>query len=93
MKKLIAIAAIVSSTQAFAFIGDNTDTQSMANGKHFAAADTAGNATGEGEATFSMSFVAKGKTAGDFKGNGKTDTDASGNFYGSGREYYYRPTN
>lgn len=92
MKNVIAIAlAAILVNPAFAFINDDSQTQSMGNGKHFAAADTTGNASGEGEATFTMSFTGKGKTAGDFKGNGKTDTAVDGNFYGDNREYYYRP--
>ena len=50
MKKIIAIAAIVASAQASAFF--NTNNGSL---------NTAGNATGEGEATFSMDMNVKTK--------------------------------
>jgi len=93
MKNLIAIATVLFASNSFAFMNDNNDVQSMASGKHFAAADTTGNATGEGEASFSMSFTGKGRTSGDFKGKGNTDTNVDGNFYGADREYYYRPQN
>jgi len=87
MKKIIAIVAIIASAQASAMWGDGNNN---ANGAHNGAMDAAGNATGEGEATFSMSFTGKGKTAGDFKGNGNNamnvdsaTTDSAPYYYGA----------
>jgi len=74
MKKIIAIAAIIASAQASAFM-DSANTN--ANGANNAKGDFIGNGTGEGEATFSMNFSGKGRTAGDFKGNGSTDTNGT----------------
>jgi len=92
MKTLIATIAVLASTQAFAFINDGGESQGMLN--HNANGEVVGNGNAEGEASFSMSFTGKGKTAGDFKGNGVTDTN--GNFsgnqyrpYGYGSPYYY----
>lgn len=66
MKKLIAIAAILSSTQAFAFFDEgNTNGAFVQNGK--------GNATGKGEATFGMTFEGAGKTNGLMSGNGSNN--------------------
>ena len=86
MKKIIAIAALIASASVSAMWGDNNNS----NGSHNGAMDAAGNATGEGEATFSMSFTGKGKTAGDFKGNGNNamnvdsaSTDSAPYYYGA----------
>ena len=69
MKKIIAIAAIVASTQAAAFINDGT---SMTNGGHNGSIESksTANATGRGVATFGMNFSASANTTGDFKGDG-----------------------
>ena len=75
MKKIIAIAAILASTQSFAFFDDqNTSSQFINNGK----ADVVGNGTGEGEATFGMTFEGTGSTSGKLTGNGNTNGAANG---------------
>ena len=70
MKKIIAIAAIIATSQASAFMDSGNG---QTNGTQNGTADFAGNGAGEGEATFSMTFKGRGKSAGDFKGNGTTD--------------------
>jgi len=68
MKKIIAIAAILVSTQSYAFFDDgNANGTFVNNGK----ADVTGNATGEGEGSFNMSFTGEGATKGktNFVGN------------------------
>ncbi len=57
MKKIIAIAAIIASAQASAFFDNSNGNVNGANGS----LNTAGNATGEGEATFSMDMNVKTK--------------------------------
>jgi hypothetical protein len=85
MKKIIAIAAIVASAQASAFFDNGNGSM---NGANKANGDFVGNGTGEGEATFSMNFSGKGRTAGDAKGNASNN----GNFTGYGYESpYYAP--
>ena len=71
MKKIIAIAAIVASTNSFAFFSDNNDAQGqfINNGN----ADVVGNATGEGEATFGITFEGSGTTHGLMTGNGSNN--------------------
>jgi len=86
MKKIIAIAALIASAQASAFWGNGDN---ASNGAHNGAMDAAGNATGEGEATFSMSFTGKGKTAGDFKGNGNTAANIDSANSSNAAPYYY----
>ena len=86
MKKIIAIAAIIASAQASAFWDSaNGSTTSGYNGN----GDFVGNGSGEGEATFSMEFTGKGRTAGDMKAN----ADSNGNFsgYGYDQPYYGAP--
>ena len=86
MKKIIAIAAIIASAQASAFWdSSNGSANSAYNGN----GDFLGNGSGEGEATFSMNFTGKGRTAGDFKGNADTDGNFSG--YGYDAPYYGAP--
>jgi len=75
MKKIIAIAAILASTQTFAFFDDSNSSGSFVNNGN---ADVVGNATGEGEATFGMVFEGTGKTAGQLTGNGTTNGAANG---------------
>ncbi len=86
MKKIIAILAIVASTQAAAFWDSSNGSTS---GAYNGAGDFVGNGSGEGEATFSMNFKGRGRTSGDFRGNG----DTSGNWSGYGYDSipYYAP--
>ena len=87
MKKIIAIAAIIATAQASAFMDSGNG---QTNGAQNGTADFAGNGAGEGEATFSMTFKGRGKSAGDFKGNGTTDTN--GTAYGYEQPAYgYAP--
>ena len=58
MKKIIAIAAIIASAQASAFFDNSNGNM---NGANNGSLNTAGNATGEGEATFSMDMNVKTK--------------------------------
>jgi hypothetical protein len=72
MKKIIALALVLNATTAFAFFGDNnggTNGAFVNNGN----ADVIGNATGEGEATFGMTFEGTGSTQGQLTGNGNTN--------------------
>jgi hypothetical protein len=77
MKTIIAIAAILASTQSFAFFSDNNNTNGsfVNNGQ----ADMFGDATGEGEATFGMTFEGSGSTSGALNGNTVGRVDADGN--------------
>jgi hypothetical protein len=77
MKKIIAIAAILASTQTFAFFDEGNNSGSLMSNSN---ADVVGNATGEGEATFGMTFEGTGSTAGNIRGNGSNN----GNFVGRG---------
>jgi hypothetical protein len=77
MKKIIAIAAILASTQSFAFFDEGNNSGSLMSNSN---ADVVGNATGEGEATFGMTFEGTGSTAGNIRGNGSNN----GNFVGRG---------
>ena len=96
MKTLVAVLAVLVSTNSFAFF-DDARTNAMGNGAHVANGDVVGNGNAEGEASFTMSFSGKGRTAGDFKGKGNTDTNtAFGGAsateyrpYGYGSPYYY----
>lgn len=74
MKKIIAIAAILTSTQTFAFFDDQNSSGSFVNNGN---ADVVGNATGEGDASFGMTFEGTGRTAGQFDGNGNTNGSAN----------------
>lgn len=67
MKSIIAIAAIVASTQAAAFIND-TNTNTDHNGS--IESQVNGNGEARGTANFTMSFSGSGTTKGDFAGNG-----------------------
>ena len=70
MKKIIALALVVNATTAFAFFDEgNTNGSFVNNG----VADVIGNATGEGEGSFTMSFEGAGKTNGQLTGNGNTN--------------------
>lgn len=87
MKKIIAIAAIVASTQAAAFMNDNGNTNGGGNGSMESTA--LGNGEARGTANFTMSFSGSGTTKGDFKGDG-----VSQNIFSLDAEqypYYYAP--
>jgi len=88
MKTLIATLAVLASTSAFAengFVrgGNNSDVNAK------------GNATGNGEATFTMSFSGKGNMNGDTSFNGASQTNAGSEyqpeFYGYSTPYYNFP--
>jgi len=86
MKNVIAIAAVLASTQAFAFMEDTKQ-----NGIAGGSSTMNGDAEGRGVATFSMNFSASSNMKSNF------DADAEGDmqnmFSGEDRpEYYYRPT-
>ena len=81
MKKLIAIAAILASTQSFAFI------DSAANHNGSVESKSTANATGRGVATFGMNFSASANTTGDFKADGMMQDIFGGNT--EDRPYYY----
>jgi hypothetical protein len=78
MKTIIAIAiAATLATPAFAFFDDQNSSGSFINN---GSADMFGDAKGEGEATFGMTFEGTGSTAGNIRGNGSNN----GNFVGRG---------
>lgn len=87
MKRIIFVSLLTASMSASAFFGtDNLYSGGESNG----AGNMNGNGTGEGEATFSMTFKGRGKSAGDFKGNGTTNTN--GTAYGYEQPAYgYAP--
>lgn len=94
MKNLI-LATVVSSaivTPAFAFFNDGSNTGAFVQDS---IGDVKGNGNAEGEATFSMSFMGKGRTAGDFTGNGNMNTNAGNEYrptyYGRTAPYYNFP--
>ena len=75
MKKIIAMALVLNTATAFAFFDEgNTNGSFVNNGK----ADVVGNATGEGEATFGMTFEGTGSTQGQLTGNGNTNGALAG---------------
>ena len=86
MKKIIALALVLNATTAFAFFDNG---QSAGNGAGSANGEVVGNGNAEGEANFSMSFTARGKTAGDFNGYGATAGNV--NAQGDGRDVYRPP--
>ena len=81
MKKLIAIAAILASTQSFAFIDSAANHNGSA--EHQAKSDV----KGRGVATFGMNFSASANTTGDFKADGMMQDIFGGN--AEDRPYYY----
>jgi len=87
MKKLIAIAAIIASAQASAFMSDNASTNGGHNGS--VESKSTANATGRGVATFGMNFSASANTTGDFKGDGMMQDIFSVD--NEQRPYYYAP--
>jgi hypothetical protein len=76
MKTIIAIAAILVSTQTFAFFDDQNTSGSFVNNGQ---ADMFGDAKGEGEATFGMTFEGTGSTNGALNGNTVGRVNADGN--------------
>jgi len=82
MKNVIAIAAILASTQSFAFI------DSAANQNGSAESKSTANATGRGVATFGMNFSASANTTGDFDHNGMMQNIFGGE--SEDRPYYYQ---
>ena len=86
MKKLIAIAAIIASAQASAFMSDNASTNGGHNGSVESKATA--NATGRGVATFGMNFSASANTTGDFDHNGMMQNIFGGQ--SEDRPYYYQ---
>lgn len=75
MKNVIAIAAILASTQTFAFFDQgNSAGTFVQNGK--------ADATGKGEATFGMAFEGNGSTNGNtvFRGDDNKDTGSATGF-------------
>jgi len=83
MKNIIAIAAILASSQSFAFIDDAT-----ANHNGSAESNSTANATGRGVATFGMNFSASANTTGDFMHNGMVQDIFGGE--SEDRPYYYQ---
>ena len=86
MKKIIALALVLNATTAFAFFDNG---QSAGNGAGNANGEVVGNGNAEGEATFTMSFSGKGRTAGDFQGNGYNNSSMTA--YGEQRDVYRPP--
>lgn len=84
MKKIIAIAAVLASTSAFAFMEDT-------NGNHSGGASATMNsdAKGRGVATFGMNFSASANTEANFDADGEGSMQNM--FAGEGRDYYYNP--
>jgi len=82
MKNVIAIAAILASTQSFAFI------DSAANQNGSAESKSTANAAGRGVATFGMNFSASANTTGDFDHNGMMQNIFGGE--SEDRPYYYQ---
>jgi len=83
MKNIIAIAAILASSQSFAFINDAT-----ANHNGSVESKSTANATGRGVATFGMNFSASANTTGDFMHNGMVQDIFGGE--SEDRPYYYQ---
>ena len=81
MKKLIAIASILASTQSFAFIDSAANHNGSA--EHQAKSDV----KGRGVATFGMNFSASSNLEGDFMHNGMVQDIFGGNT--ESRPYYY----
>ena len=84
MKTLIAMFAIVASTNSFAFFNDTNG--NTAGG---ASSTMNGDAEGRGVATFSMNFSASANTKADFDADGEGSMQNM--FAGEDKPYYYRP--
>lgn len=86
MKTLNAIALatlVATSSSAFAFFSDNGNTNGYVGNVNNG--EFKGMGTGRGEADFTMSVEAEGKTYGSFAGDGKNNGNFYGNGYGSDR--------
>ena len=90
MKKIIAIAAVVTSAQTFAFWGWN-DTDGYTGGRQDSRANASGDAVMDMETMFSAAFSGRIRTQADFLGNADGDTNANTNWanYGYDYPYYY----
>ena len=86
MKKIIALALVLNATTSFAFFNDGATNGAFVNDGR---GDVVGNGNAEGEATFTMAFSGKGRTAGDFKGNGYNNSSMTA--YGEQRDVYRPP--
>lgn len=89
MKKFVAIAAVASllvAAPALAFWGWD-DNNGYGGGDYNGNGDFVGDGSAEGEATFSMTFTARGRTNADFRGTGDTNGNWSG--YGYDQPYWY----
>ena len=84
MKKILAVAIVLLSAQAGAFY-DNNGIYSSAYG---GSGETAGNATGEGEATFSMDFKGRSYQSRNVQMNSASGGNLN-SFYGYDRPGYY----
>ena len=82
MKKIIAIAAILASSQSFAFIDSSANHNGSA--EHQAKSDV----KGRGVATFGMNFSASSNVEGDFMHNGMVQNIFGGE--SEDRPYYYQ---
>ena len=82
MKKLIAITAILASTQSFAFIDSGVNHNGSA--EHQAKSDV----KGRGVATFGMNFSASSNVEGNFMHNGMVQDIFGGE--SEDRPYYYQ---
>ena len=86
MKKIIALALVLNTATAFAFFNDGASNGAFVNDGR---GGVVGNGNAEGEATFTMSFSGKGRTAGDFQGNGYNTSSMTA--YGEQRDVYRPP--
>ena len=89
MKKIIAIAAMVASTQSFAFFNSGNGYNNNAGGDHNGQAQMNGNGSGDAEASFSMSFKARGSMKSDFDAKGSNASNGSA--WGYNTPYYGQP--
>ena len=84
MKNILAVTIVLASAQASAFY-DNNGIYSGAYGSN---GDMAGNATGEGEASFSMDFKGRTSQSRNVQMNSASDGNMS-TYYGYDRPGYY----
>ena len=88
LTKIVVAAVAINASTAFAFFENgNIDNRFVQDGR----GDVVGNATGEGEVTFGMTFSGRAKSAGDFKGNGVHNTNYDARGYGYENPYYSFP--
>jgi len=83
LTKIAAAALVINSASAMAFFNDNGNTNGYVGNVNNG--EFVGNGTGRGEADFTMSVEAEGRTNGNFTGNGNTNGNFYGNGYGSDR--------